>query len=103
MSVSCLFCSRTSICAIWSFKVFWVVSSLLRRDSIVPAAWSVGEKKDVVYEAGLYNLTQKECNVLIHYGKDQTRQMMLVRLEQDAAAIPVEFGTDHQLIVDVPA
>lgn len=48
-------------------------------------AWSVGEKKDIVYEAGLSNLTQAQCPVLIHYGKEKTRQMMLVRLE-DAPA-----------------
>jgi hypothetical protein len=46
------------------------------------AAWSVGEKKEVVYEAGLANLTEPEATVLIHYGKERTRQMMLVRLEE---------------------
>jgi hypothetical protein len=49
------------------------------------AAWSVGEKKEIVYEAGFYNLTQPECTVLIHYGKEKTRQMILVRLEQPPA------------------
>jgi hypothetical protein len=48
------------------------------------AAWSVGEKKEIVYEAGMYNLTQAECTVLIHYGKEKTRQMLLVRLDQPA-------------------
>lgn len=48
------------------------------------AAWSVGDKKEVVYEAGLYNLTQPQCTVLIHYGKEKTRQMILVRLEQSS-------------------
>jgi hypothetical protein len=48
------------------------------------AAWSVGEKKEIVYEAGLYNLTQPQCPVLIHYGKERTQQMILVRLEQPA-------------------
>ena len=46
------------------------------------AAWSIGEKKDVVFEAGLNNLTQNETTVLVHHGKDRTQQMMLVRLEQ---------------------
>ena len=45
------------------------------------AAWSVGEKKEIVYEAGLSNLTQAQSTVLIHYGKEKTRQMILVRLE----------------------
>jgi hypothetical protein len=35
-----------------------------------------------VFEAGLNNLTQNETTVLVHYGKDRTQQMMLVRLEE---------------------
>ena len=50
------------------------------------AAWSVGDKKNIVYEAGLANLTQGESPVLIHYGKEQTRQMMLVRLDDQNVA-----------------
>jgi hypothetical protein len=46
------------------------------------AAWSIGEKKDIVFEAGLNNLTQTETTALVHYGKERTQQMMLVRLEQ---------------------
>jgi hypothetical protein len=45
-------------------------------------AWSIGEKKDIVFEAGLQNLTQQESPVLIHYGTDRTEQQMLVRLEE---------------------
>jgi hypothetical protein len=43
-------------------------------------AWSIGDKKTIVYEAGLQNLTQNETSLLIHYGTDRTQQMMLVRL-----------------------
>jgi hypothetical protein len=46
------------------------------------AAWSVGDKKTVVLEAGLQNLTQDETTVLVHYGTARTRQMALVRLQQ---------------------
>jgi hypothetical protein len=46
------------------------------------AAWSIGDKKDVVFEAGLNNLTQTESGVLVHYGKDRTEQQLLVRLEE---------------------
>jgi hypothetical protein len=49
------------------------------------AAWSVGEKKEIVYEAGLSNLTDAQCTVLIHYGKEKNRQMVLVRLEDPKA------------------
>lgn len=47
-------------------------------------AWSIGEKKEVVFETGLNNLTQNETTVLVHYGKERTQQMMLVRIEQPA-------------------
>jgi hypothetical protein len=42
--------------------------------------WSIGERKDIVYEAGLNNLLQNQTTVLIHYGKERTQQMILVRL-----------------------
>jgi hypothetical protein len=45
-------------------------------------AWSIGEKKTVVFEAGLNNLTDDQTSVLVHYGKERTEQMMLVRLEE---------------------
>jgi hypothetical protein len=45
-------------------------------------AWSIGEKKEIVFETGLNNLTKDETTVLVHYGKDRTRQMALVRIEQ---------------------
>lgn len=46
------------------------------------AAWSIGERKDIVFETGLPNLTKDEATVLIHYGKEKTQQMLLVRLEE---------------------
>ena len=46
------------------------------------AAWSIGEKQDIVYEAGLNNLTQDQTTVLVHFGKERTEQMVLVRLEE---------------------
>lgn len=45
-------------------------------------AWSIGEKKDIVFETGLTNFTKEESSVLVHYGKDNTQQMILVRLEE---------------------
>jgi hypothetical protein len=44
--------------------------------------WSIGEKKDIVFEAGLNNLTQDRTPGLTHYGKERTAQMVLVRLEE---------------------
>jgi hypothetical protein len=46
------------------------------------AAWSVGEKQDVVFEAGIANLTRGETTILVHYGKDNTQQFTLVRVEK---------------------
>jgi len=46
------------------------------------AAWTIGKKKDRVFEAGVYNLTQPECPCLVHRGTDSTTQMMLVRMQQ---------------------
>lgn len=51
-------------------------------------AWSIGEKKDIVFEAGLSNLTQDQTTILAHYGKERTRQMTLVRLEEPQAGKP---------------
>jgi hypothetical protein len=45
------------------------------------AAWTVGEKKDTVYETGLGNLSQPETTMLVHVGKDRTQQWTLVRME----------------------
>jgi hypothetical protein len=48
------------------------------------AAWTIGKKKDRVFEAGISNLTSDQCPVLIHIGKDKTQQWMLVRMQQPA-------------------
>lgn len=46
------------------------------------AAWTIGKKKDRVFEAGVYNLTQQQCPCLLHVGTQKTDQMLLVRVEQ---------------------
>jgi len=46
------------------------------------AAWTVGDRKSPVYEAGIANLTRDETTVLIHYSKEKTQQWTLVRIEQ---------------------
>jgi hypothetical protein len=45
-------------------------------------AWSIGDKKSIVFEAGLNNLTQDQTTALVHFGKDSTQEMVLVRLEE---------------------
>ena len=52
------------------------------------AAWTIGKKKDRVFEAGIYNLTQPECPCLVHIGTQKTDQMLLVRVEQPKSDKP---------------
>jgi hypothetical protein len=46
------------------------------------AAWTIGKRKDTVYEAGIANLTRKQTTMLVHFGKKRTQQWTLVRLEE---------------------
>src|SRR5262249_46562645 len=45
------------------------------------AAWTVGGRKSPVYEAGIANLTKDETTLLVHFGKEKSQQMTLVRIE----------------------
>jgi hypothetical protein len=56
------------------------------------AAWTVGDNKDTVYEAGIVNLTKEQAPVLVHFGKDRTQQWLLVRLKQ-----PEDSGTNNNV------
>jgi hypothetical protein len=49
------------------------------------AAWYAGDKKDVVAETGIYNLTQDSAPVLVHFGKDRTEEYLLIRLPEPPA------------------
>ena len=57
-----------------------VVGSLDKTSQRV--AWTIGDKKFPVYEAGLYNLTQADTTMLVHFDKDRTEQYRLFRIEQ---------------------
>jgi hypothetical protein len=46
------------------------------------AVWTIGDKKNTTLETGIYNLTQEETPVLIHFGTEETQQWLLVRLEE---------------------
>jgi hypothetical protein len=48
-------------------------------------AWVVEDKKNIIFDTGLYNLTKDETPVLVHFGKDKTEQWLLVRLKQPPA------------------
>ena len=45
-------------------------------------AWTIGTNKEPVYETGLYNLTQDESTMLVHFGTERPEQYRLFRLEQ---------------------
>ncbi|MCR9293735.1 MAG: hypothetical protein NXI32_13505 [bacterium] len=44
-------------------------------------AFRVGESEDVIVESGLYNLTQEEAPVLVHFGTERVEDWLLIRLE----------------------
>ncbi len=41
----------------------------------------VGESENIVVETRLYNLTQQEAPVLVHFGQEKVETYLLVRLE----------------------
>ena len=45
----------------------------------------MGESDDIVIETGLYNLTQQDAPVLVHYGTEQVEDWLFVRLENPEA------------------
>lgn len=45
-------------------------------------AFRIGESEDIVVETGLFNLTQDETPVLVHFGSEKVENWLLVRLEQ---------------------
>lgn len=45
------------------------------------AAWTVGDKKVPVYDAGIANLSKDETTMVAHFGKDNTQQFTLVRIQ----------------------
>lgn len=60
-------------------------------------AWTMQGDADTVYDTGLYNLTQDETTMLVHFGKDETRQVKLFRIPEPAegaagdASAPKQF------------
>jgi hypothetical protein len=48
------------------------------------AAWWIGDNQNTILETGIYNLTQDEAPLLVHFGSQQTQNWLLVRLEESA-------------------
>lgn len=45
-------------------------------------AFRIGESENVIAETGLYNLTQDEAPLLVHFGPDRVETYLLIRLEE---------------------
>jgi hypothetical protein len=48
------------------------------------AAWtfSDGKNTDILMETGIFNLTQDQTEALVHFGKEKTQQVLMVRLNE---------------------
>jgi hypothetical protein len=48
------------------------------------AAWTFadGKNTDVIMETGVFNLTQDQTEVLVHFGNNSTQKWILIRLEE---------------------
>jgi hypothetical protein len=56
------------------------------------AAWTIGDKKTPVYEAGLANLTKDQTTILVHRDGGKVEQLLLVRVDDQAAAETAAAG-----------
>jgi hypothetical protein len=50
------------------------------------AAWTVGDKKEPIYEVGFANLTKDETTMMVHFGKDRSQQWTLIRMQEPEGA-----------------
>lgn len=48
------------------------------------AAWTVGDKTNIVIETGVYNLTKDQTTCLVHFSADKTQTFLLIRLKAPA-------------------
>ena len=54
------------------------------------AAWWIGDNQNNILETGIYNLTQDETPLLVHFGSEQTQTWLLVRLEESTEGVSDE-------------
>lgn len=45
------------------------------------AVWYIGDNTNTVLETGIYNFTQDQATVLVHFGTEKTQNWLMVRLE----------------------
>jgi hypothetical protein len=70
------------------------------------AAFTLVDRSDIVFETGIYNLTQQQTPVAVHFGPDRTEQYLFVRLQQpdagDTASNPGAPQADPGAVPDGP-
>lgn len=49
------------------------------------AAWRIGDNESIVVETGIFNLTNDEVPVLVHFGPDRREEWKMIRLEKPPA------------------
>jgi hypothetical protein len=47
-------------------------------------SWVLEDRKKIIFDTGLYNLTKSESPVLVHMSKDDTQQWLFVRINEKA-------------------
>ena len=67
------------------------------------AAWTIGDKKTPVYEAGLVNLTKQQTTILVHREGGKVEQMLLVRVDDKAGGGTAAASAPNQADDAAPA
>ena len=52
------------------------------------AAWSIGDNKNTVMETGIFNLTEDETPLLVHFGTGKTQNWLMVRMDEPESEAP---------------
>jgi hypothetical protein len=67
-------------------------------------AFTIGDQTDTILETGLFNLTQEQTPVLVHYGPNKTATYLLARLPMPEGEAGVEAGarTSQSTTVRLP-
>jgi hypothetical protein len=58
-------------------------------------AWTLEGKPATVFDTGIYNLTQDETTMLVHFGKDRTEQYKLFRVQQEEQEPEAQVGSTY--------
>lgn len=70
----CHSCVSWRALTLWPIMALAVTLLLEPRGDGAELAWTIGDNKTTVMDAGLYNLTENESTLLVHYGTKKTDQ-----------------------------